>query len=108
MIHELRVYEAVPGRLPALLKRFETDTLRLMARHGFSPVGFWTTVIGESSQNLHYILAWASLAEREQKMGAFGRDPEWAQVKDKTEAGGQLVAKITNTILSPTVFSPMK
>ena len=108
MIHELRVYEAIPGRLPALLKRFETDTLRLMAKHGFSPVGFWTTVIGESSQKLHYILAWKSLAEREQKMGAFGMDPEWAQVRDTSEANGPLIAKIANTILTPTSFSPMK
>jgi hypothetical protein len=30
MIHELRVFHCVPGRLPALLKRFETDTLRLL------------------------------------------------------------------------------
>ena len=29
MIYEMRVYRAVPGRLPALLKRFETITLEL-------------------------------------------------------------------------------
>ena len=27
MIYELRVYHCAPGRLPALLKRFETTTL---------------------------------------------------------------------------------
>jgi hypothetical protein len=29
MIHELRIYHCVPGRLPNLLKRFETITLEL-------------------------------------------------------------------------------
>ena len=35
MIHELRVYRCLPGRLPALLKRFETATLSDLeeARH---------------------------------------------------------------------------
>jgi hypothetical protein len=29
MIYETRVYRCLPGRLPALLKRFETITLKL-------------------------------------------------------------------------------
>ena len=34
MIYELRIYHCVAGRLPALLKRFETMTLGLWQRHG--------------------------------------------------------------------------
>ena len=34
MIYELRIYHCVTGRLPALLKRFETTTLELWKRHG--------------------------------------------------------------------------
>ena len=29
MIYELRVYRCLPGRLPALIKRFEDKTLQL-------------------------------------------------------------------------------
>ena len=29
MIYELRIYHAVPGRLPDLLKRFDTITLKI-------------------------------------------------------------------------------
>jgi len=36
----------MPGRLPDLNKRFEAVTLKLWEKHGFRPVGFWTTVIG--------------------------------------------------------------
>ena len=56
MIHEMRVYRCMPGRLPDLNKRFETVTLKLWEKHGFRPVGFWRTVIGESNQDLTYLL----------------------------------------------------
>ena len=34
MLYELRIYECVPGRLPDLLKRFDTITLKLWEKHG--------------------------------------------------------------------------
>ena len=71
MIYELRIYRCLPNRMPALLKRFETSTLRIWEKHGIRQAGFWTTVIGESNQELTYLLAWESLAEREQKWAAF-------------------------------------
>ena len=67
MIYEMRVYRCVPGRLPALLKRFETVTLKLWKKHGIRQTGFFTTLISESNQELTYFLAWESLAERETK-----------------------------------------
>ncbi len=71
MIYEMRVYRCVPGRLPALLKRFETVTLKLWEKHGIRQAGFFTTLIGESNQEVTYFLAWRSLAEREKKWGTF-------------------------------------
>jgi len=105
MIHELRVFHCVPGRLPALLKRFENDTLRLFEKHGIKQLGFWTVAIGESNNDLFLILQWESLAEREQKFGAFAKDPEWLEARSKSEQDGPLEATITNTILVPTAFS---
>ena len=68
MIYELRIYHCVSGRLPALLKRFETTTLDLWKRHGIRQAGFWTVLVGDGgNQDLHYLLAWESLAEREAK-----------------------------------------
>jgi hypothetical protein len=37
MVYELRVYRTLPGRMPALLKRFETATLSLWSKHGIRP-----------------------------------------------------------------------
>ena len=108
MIHELRVFHCVPGRLPALLKRFETDTLRLFEKYGIKQLGFWTVAIGESNNDLFLILQWESLAEREQKFGAFLKDPGWLEARRKSEEDGPLEATITNTILVPTAFSKVR
>ena len=49
MIYELRVYHAVPGRLPDLLKRFDTITLKIWQRHGIEQAGFWTVLVCDSN-----------------------------------------------------------
>ncbi|HTY55743.1 MAG TPA: NIPSNAP family protein [Candidatus Binataceae bacterium] len=108
MIYELRVYHCMPGRLPDLLRRFETLTLPLFEKHGIRQAGFWTTVIGESNQDLTYMLQWESLADREKRLGTFAADPEWIAGRAKSEEQGPLVASITNTILAPTKFSAAK
>lgn len=108
MIHELRVFHCAPGRLPALLRRFENDTLRLFEKHGIQQLGFWTVAIGESNNDLFLILQWESLAEREQKFGAFVKDPEWLEVQRRTQEDGPVEAYITNTILVPTAFSRVR
>jgi len=108
MVYELRIYRCVPGRLPALLKRFETATLKIWAKHGIRQVGFWTTVIGESHLDLTYLIAWESLAERESKWAAFMADPDWIAAKTETEKDGQIVANVASSILQPTAFSILK
>ena len=108
MIYELRVYHAVPGRLPDLLKRFDTITLGLFEKHGIQQAGFWTTAIGDSSQTLYYFLKWESLADREKKWAAFGNDPEWISARAETEKNGAIVARVENQILQPTSFSAVK
>lgn len=108
MIYESRIYRCIPGRLPALLKRFETVTLKLWEKHGIRPVGFFTTLIGESNQDLTYFIAWESLAERETKWTAFMTDPDWMAARAKSEEDGQIVANITSQFLVPTAFSALK
>nr|WP_249159501.1 NIPSNAP family protein [Bradyrhizobium tropiciagri] len=108
VIYETRVYRCLPGRLPALLKRFETITLKLWEKHGIKQAGFFTTLVGESNQELTYLLAWESLADREKKWTAFQTDPEWITARAKTEEDGQIVLNIVNQLLVPTSFSSVK
>ena len=108
MIHELRIYHCVPGRLPALLNRFDTITLKLWEKHGIRQAGFWTMLVGDSNQDLYYLLEWESLAEREEKWNKFAADPEWLEKRAETEKDGQIVAKVVNYMLQPTSFSSGK
>ncbi len=108
MIYEMRVYHCMPGRLADVLKRFESVTLELWDKAGIRPVGFFTTIVGASSQELTYFLKWESLAEREQLWAKFIADPEWIAARMKTETNGPLVSHITNQFLQPTSFSLLK
>lgn len=108
MIHELRIYHTSPGRLPDLLNRFDSVTLKIWDRVGIRQAGFWTVIVGESHQDLYYLLEWASLAEREEKWAAFLADAEWQEARARTEENGPLVDTITNAILQPTKFSSVK
>jgi hypothetical protein len=104
----MRVYRCVPGKLPALLNRFANITLKIWERHGIKQAGFFTTVIGESNQELTYFLAWESLADRETKWNAFQADPEWHTKRAETEKDGPIVANVLVQMLAPTAFSSVK
>ena len=108
MIYELRVYEAIPGRLPQVVARFRDGIVPIWDRHGIRAVGFWTTVVGPSSNRLTYILAWESLADREKRWTAFANDPAWHKVRDDSERNGPIVASIANELLAATDFSALK
>src|SRR5436305_806561 len=54
-LFEYRVYEAVPGKLPALNRRFQTITLGYFQKYGIGGVGFWEAIVGTTNE-LHSIL----------------------------------------------------
>ena len=108
VIYEMRIYRCLPGRLPELLKRNETVVPKIWEKHGIRQAGFFTTIIGESNNELTYLLAWESLAEREQKWGAFIADPEWVAARAESEKDGPIVANIVSSLLQPTSFSSVR
>jgi hypothetical protein len=108
VIYELRIYRSLPNRLPNLLRRFRDHTLKIWERHGIRQAGFWTTVIGESNHELIYLLAWESMAEREEKWAKFVADPEWNTARTDSEKDGPIVLTISNQFLAPTSFSSVK
>ena len=108
MIYELRVYQPVSGQMPKLLARFRDQLLPIWEKHGIRPIGFSTTLVGESSNDLTYILLWESLADRETRWAALQNDPAWHKVRDDSERDGPIVASISNQILTPTAFSALK
>ena len=105
MLNELRIYETMPGKLPALNDRFANHTTGFFRKHGIGMLGFWTDEIGDSNK-LTYILNFDSMADREQKWNAFQADRAWQEVRAETEQDGPFVARVLNTFMSLTSYSP--
>ena len=107
MIYELRSYEAVAGRMPALNDRFKNHTLGFFEKHGIKVIGFWEAVIGTSNV-LHYMVAFEDLAHRERAWASFQADEGWHKVRSESERDGPIVARIHNEIWRPSSYSPMR
>lgn len=106
MFYELRTYTCSPGKLPVVLKRFETVTLGLFEKHGIRSVTPLLTVgIGEDNSQVKYILQWESHEQRDKAWTAFRADPAWQQALQESEKDGATVVKISNEILVAAPFS---
>ena len=108
MIYELRVYTCNPGMLPALHARFANHTLKLFEKHGVKNIGYWTTDIGESSNELTYLIAFEDANKRARAWESFRGDPEWQRVFEESHREGIIVKNVRNQILAPTPYSPMQ
>ena len=105
MIYEIREYTTVPGRMPALVKRFQEHTLGLFEKHGIELIFISLTAVGENSTNeLVYVLRFEDYADLERRWAAFQADPEWRQARSASEQDGPIVARISRRILNPEVF----
>ncbi|HEY7493857.1 MAG TPA: NIPSNAP family protein [Candidatus Tectomicrobia bacterium] len=104
-VQELRVYDTMPGKLPALHNRFANHTMQLFARHGMDNIAYWTDDVGTSNR-LVYMLGYPSLGAREQSWAAFGADPAWHEARTASEQQGPLVRTTQSSILRLTPYSP--
>ena len=107
VLYELRIYDTVVGKPPELNERFDKITLGYFDKHGITVIGFWTDEIGTSNR-LTYMLAFEDEGQRAKAWAAFRADPERQKLFAATERAGPLVAKITNTLMRPTSYSPLK
>jgi hypothetical protein len=105
MIYEWRTYEAMPGKLLALNTHLKVAA-DLFKKHGLGVLGFWTDEIGTGGQ-ITYMWTYADLEDRQKKVAAFAADAAWQQqVAEETEKEGVIVARIHNTMLQLTPYSP--
>ena len=108
-IFEIRTYTAPPGKLDALNARFRDHTTRLFARHGMTNVGYWIPIDSVRSRNtIIYVLAYPSREAARASWAAFGRDPEWRQVRAESEANGPIVERVESVFVTPTDYSPIR
>jgi len=107
-VFELRVYHAVPGKLPALESRFRDTTSKLLAKHDLKVVGYWVPEGAPDWDNTFiFLVAHSSREEAKKNWDALRGDPEF-QEAIRSEQANKLVERVDVTYMRPTEFSPMK
>jgi NIPSNAP len=106
-VYELRVYHTNEGKLDDLLRRFREHTMQLFEKHGIKNIAYWTPTDDPlRGKTLFYLISHPSREAATANWKAFGDDPEWIAVRDKSELNGKLVEKVDSTFLTLTDFSP--
>ena len=109
-VYELRTYTVLPGRLPALHKRFAEHTMKLFEKHGMRNEMYWTpTDDARKDSTLIYVLSHESQEAADRSWKAFQADPDWIKVRDASEADGKILAKPPERVyMKLTDFSPSR
>ncbi len=114
-VFELRTYTCPDAaKREALLRRFESHTMKLFAKHGMTNVIYWTPDGGpDADTKLVYLLAHDSTTAAKESFAAFREDPDWiaAKTASETVAGGSLTTKekgVVSEFLSPAAYSPLQ
>ena len=109
-LFEIRTYESNNlSTLHKKIKMFNDGEIGVFKRLGMQPVFFGETIIGPRQPNLTYMLSYEDLAGREKAWKAFGSDPEWAKLRVMPGySDAEIVSNITNYLVSPLPFSPIR
>ena len=104
MIVEQRDYHVHTGKLPELVRLYDTEGIPLQSEILGSLVGAFTTEIGALST---YTTLWRydSFAEREERRARLHADERWKAFLAKVQP---LMHTQQNRILVPTSFSPLR
>ena len=108
-VFELRIYHALPGKLPAMESRFRDTTSKLLVKHDLNVIGYWTPDSKSPAwdNTLVFLLAHSSRQEAEKNWREMAADPGFQEII-KSEQKERLLDKADTTYMQPTDFSPMK
>ncbi len=103
-IYELRTYTTLPGRLPALNKRFAEHTMKLFEKHGMKNEMYWVPT--DEDNKLIYVVSHASREAADKSWKDFQADPEWQKARNDSEKDGKIVEKVERVWMKTTDYSP--
>ena len=109
-IFELRTYESNNAKAAQRkIRMFNEGEAAIFQRLGMAPVFFGETLVGRNLPNLTYMLSFENMAARDKLWGAFGADAEWQKLRAQPGyADAEIVSNISNAILRPLDFSPIR
>ena len=105
-LFELRIYQS--HNIKASKKKIEMfnegGEIEVFKKTGLNPVFFGETIVGPRQPNLHYMLTFADMADRDKNWSVFIASPEWKALSSNPEYR-DTVSNITDIILQPTGYS---
>jgi NIPSNAP protein len=109
-IFELRTYESPNDiTLQRKVKMFGDGEIDAFRRSGMLPVFFGSVFVGRDLPKLTYMLAYDDWQSREKNWSAFGKDPGWQKLRVTPGLSDpEIVSNISNAILRPLAFSPIR
>jgi hypothetical protein len=104
VIVELRDYHVYTGKLPELVRLYETEGTAVQQEILGRFVGAFTTDVGELSTYTH-IWAYEDFADREDRRARLAADERWKAFLPKILP---LIHTQQNRIMVPTPYSPLR
>jgi NIPSNAP len=106
-VFELRTYDSASKRANLTkIRMFNSGEIEIFKKVGFHPVFFGEKLIGPRWPNLTYMLASASLDDRNKHWATFGADPDWKKLRSTPGfSDAEIVSNITNVLLRPVEYS---
>lgn len=104
MIVEERTYHVFTGKLPEVVRMYETEGTHIQQRFLGNLIGAFTVDVGALS-SIVQLWGYDSYAERERRRAELQADPGW---KDFLSRLQPLLHTQENRILVPTAFSPIR
>jgi hypothetical protein len=104
VIVELRDYQVHTGKLPELVRLYETEGTAIQQEILGHFVGAFTTDVGELSTYTH-MWAYEDFADREERRARLAADERWQAFLPKILP---LIHTQRNRIMLPTSYSPLR
>jgi hypothetical protein len=101
VIVEMREYTLHPGKVPDYLKLYEHEGMEIQRRILGRMVGYYSTEIGPSINQIVHLWAYDSLDDRLERRKRLQADPGWQAYVRKMRP---MLAAQTNRILNPAPF----
>jgi len=104
MILEVRDYHVYTGKLPELVRLYETEGVPIQLEELGGLVGAFTVDVGTLSTYTH-MWRYESYEDRTRRRAALQARPDWQAFLDKIQP---LIHRQENRILLPTPYSPLR